>query len=124
VVLYGSQNSVGSAAVGGGNQIRERVLRVRGFMGKHGGCRGLLWLVCEGADGDADGCEGGERVLALTNAVAVKGRLECSRAGVVGCGCADRRDDVVVRERKTRLPTGDRRARCVRESNSGRRPIL
>lgn len=44
LLLYGLQHSVGSAAVGGGDQIRERVLRVCAFVSrKHGG--GCGWAV-------------------------------------------------------------------------------
>jgi hypothetical protein len=56
------------------------------------------------------GEQSSEEVLALmTNAVAVKGRFECSRGGVDGCGCADRRSMMSLfarkaRPRKTQLP--------------------
>jgi hypothetical protein len=36
VLLYGAQNGVCSAAMGGGDEVGKRVLRVRRFMGKHG----------------------------------------------------------------------------------------
>jgi hypothetical protein len=52
--LYSSQNGVCSSAVGGGNQVWQSVLRVRGFMGKHDGCLWGILGVCEGKDWRAE----------------------------------------------------------------------
>ena len=68
MLLYASQNGVCSAAVGGGDQVRKGVLRVGGFMGKHGGFFGGESMV----ERRRRRFEGGERLQALTNAVAVK----------------------------------------------------
>lgn len=89
VLLYGLQHGVGSAAVGGGDQVRERVLGVGAFVSrKHG--EDSSAAVARRTGRRARSRRGGFSLLeAMTNARAARAEtVTCSRTQVGGCcGC-------------------------------------